>query len=261
MDIPKITHVYRHHSGREYTVVLISNEKSTDHAKFPPTVSYQGFDGAVWSRPISEFNEKFVHVRGVVPVVELDPEGHATAEFTDAEGNRVDLMEGRSNRDLVYLCSASDTAIAIDKNRARSLIAYLVHFIANGGLPDTSLEPSLIFGKLLDDERTDYLRLKALVMHPELHFFADGVIAEAVHQSERWGKKHDAQKEPTDFVFLVGFLLGKAIEAIKKHDHDRARHHCIAAGAVVFQMFDRLRSDNESPFSVFSPGITPPTAL
>jgi hypothetical protein len=45
-------------TGNLYEVITVSNLNSTK-PDFVPTVVYRGRDGAVWSRPVSEFIEKF----------------------------------------------------------------------------------------------------------------------------------------------------------------------------------------------------------
>lgn len=50
--------VYRHHSGRVYTVIDVTNT-SHPSEKFPPTVHYVGANGQRWSRPLDQFCEKF----------------------------------------------------------------------------------------------------------------------------------------------------------------------------------------------------------
>jgi hypothetical protein len=51
--------VCRHHSGRVYTVLAIANNVSNPRDGFPVTVQYLGANGQYWSRPLSEFAEKF----------------------------------------------------------------------------------------------------------------------------------------------------------------------------------------------------------
>ena len=48
-------------TGNLYQVIGFSNMKSEDHSRFPPTVIYEQMDGSltVWSRPITEFANKF----------------------------------------------------------------------------------------------------------------------------------------------------------------------------------------------------------
>lgn len=50
--------VCRHHSGRVYTVLDISNGTAPSDA-FPLTVHYIGANGAKWSRPLKDFAQKF----------------------------------------------------------------------------------------------------------------------------------------------------------------------------------------------------------
>lgn len=50
-------------TGNLYEVITVSNLNSTQ-PDFVPTVVYRGRDGAIWSRPVSEFIEKF---QGPVP--------------------------------------------------------------------------------------------------------------------------------------------------------------------------------------------------
>lgn len=49
-------------TGNGYEVITVSNLNSTK-SDFVPTVVYRDEDGAVWSRPVSEFLEKFEPVR------------------------------------------------------------------------------------------------------------------------------------------------------------------------------------------------------
>lgn len=48
---------WKHEDGEIYTVVTVSNLNST-RPDFTPTVVFRGPDGAVWSRPVSEFVAK-----------------------------------------------------------------------------------------------------------------------------------------------------------------------------------------------------------
>jgi hypothetical protein len=54
--------VCRHHSGRVYTVLDVTNVDGVTGAPketFPATVHYVGANGFTWSRPLSEFEQKF----------------------------------------------------------------------------------------------------------------------------------------------------------------------------------------------------------
>lgn len=55
-SLPLAGSAWRHHSGRAYTVLLLSNTEGDDPERFVPTVVYQGEDGRVWSRPVSDWH-------------------------------------------------------------------------------------------------------------------------------------------------------------------------------------------------------------
>lgn len=55
---PYVGSVWRHHSGRLYTVLMLTNENSDRQDRFPTTVCYQGQNGHRWSRPLVEFTDK-----------------------------------------------------------------------------------------------------------------------------------------------------------------------------------------------------------
>ncbi len=64
MKIPAIGSKWRHHKGGIYTVVIVSNECSTDKDKFPVTIIYQGDNGKVWSAGLLPFT---ISMRPMVP--------------------------------------------------------------------------------------------------------------------------------------------------------------------------------------------------
>ena len=57
-NLPKPRSIWRHHSGRCYTIIILANEHSTDLDKFPVYPVYQGSNGRVWTRPVKDFMEK-----------------------------------------------------------------------------------------------------------------------------------------------------------------------------------------------------------
>jgi hypothetical protein len=75
--------------------------------------------------------------------------------------------------------------------------------------------------------------LDALLNTPELVDFAKAVHLEAAHQIQRWGSDHDAGKEPEDWFWLVGYLAGKALHAIKSGNAEKALHHLITTAAAL----------------------------
>ncbi len=53
--LPIIGSRWRHHSGRTYVILMITNIGSKDPQKFPVTAVYQGENGMRWSRPADVF--------------------------------------------------------------------------------------------------------------------------------------------------------------------------------------------------------------
>lgn len=66
--------------------------------------------------------------------------------------------------------------------------------------------------------------LRALLNKPETAMFLRGVHLEACHQVERWGTAHDRGKTPADWFWLVGYLVGKALQAANGENLPRYRH-------------------------------------
>ena len=89
-------------------------------------------------------------------------------------------------------------------------------------------------------------RLSALLNTPETEDFIKAVPLEAAHQRERWGEQHDTEKSGAAWAFLFGVLAGKAIQAAKAGDQEKAKHHCITAAAAMAN-FHRLISIGHQP--------------
>lgn len=85
----------------------------------------------------------------------------------------------------------------------------------------------------VDETRIERDRLLALINNPETEDFDKGVPLEAAHQVERWGTEHDAGKEPQDWLWLLGYLAGKALRAHLDGDAEKAKHHTISSAAVL----------------------------
>ena len=95
--------------------------------------------------------------------------------------------------------------------------------------------------------------LKGLIERPHIGEWADEVILEAAHQKERWGTEHDEGKDPQDWFWLVGHLVGKALRAHIDGDDRKARHHTVSAGAVLAHWAAHIDGID----SVFRPGLGP----
>lgn len=57
---PTIGSRWKHHNGNLYTVLLLTNSESTRPEEYPITVVYQGANGLIWSRPLSNWYRSFI---------------------------------------------------------------------------------------------------------------------------------------------------------------------------------------------------------
>jgi hypothetical protein len=96
-------------------------------------------------------------------------------------------------------------------------------------------------------------RLRALIARPFVGAWTDEVIVEAAHQRERWGTAADRGKTPEDWLWLVGYLAGKALAASKAGDLEKARHHTVSTGAVLAHWAAAISGDE----TVMRPGLGP----
>lgn len=55
---------WRHHSGKYYRVLMLTNEHSQQEDKFPLTAVYMDEQQRTWSRPVSKFVRKFTPISG-----------------------------------------------------------------------------------------------------------------------------------------------------------------------------------------------------
>ncbi len=73
--------------------------------------------------------------------------------------------------------------------------------------------------------------------------FLSAVSAEYDHQKERWGSAHDRSKSAESWLFLIGYLAGKACRSAIVGDKEKALHHCVSAAAALMQWFDAIKAD------------------
>jgi hypothetical protein len=102
--------------------------------------------------------------------------------------------------------------------------------------------------------RAENARLRARLNTPELHDFAKAVALEAAHQRERWPSEHDSGKEPEDWFWLLGWLSGKAVHALRSGARDKALHHIITSAAALANWHAAV----EGSSTIMRPGIEPP---
>lgn len=98
--------------------------------------------------------------------------------------------------------------------------------------------------------RAEVARLRALIDTPATDDFVESTKREAAHQIQRWGVEHQAAKAPSDFFWLVGYLAGKADRSATLGETDKAKHHLVAAAAVLLNWFRRLSGEDQT----FQPG-------
>lgn len=60
--VPKPGHVYQHLNGNIYEVLHIANEYSL-RDDYPPSVVYQGANGNVWVKPLTNFIRKMTRIK------------------------------------------------------------------------------------------------------------------------------------------------------------------------------------------------------
>lgn len=79
-------------------------------------------------------------------------------------------------------------------------------------------------------------RLDRLINSPHAGEFLEAVRVEAAHQVERWGVEHDAGKTDADWLWLIGWLAGKALHNPPKEGADAAdlkRHRIVTVAAAA----------------------------
>lgn len=80
----------------------------------------------------------------------------------------------------------------------------------------------------------------AIVNSAHTKDFIEAVKLEAVHQRKRWPVKHDTEKAAADWMFLIGWLAGKAVHAAVLGDKTKALHHTISSAAVLLNWHAHL---------------------
>lgn len=92
-----------------------------------------------------------------------------------------------------------------------------------------------------------------LLWSPINERFMEGVMREAGHQVARWGEDHDFGKEPEDWLFLIGYLAGKACKASREGNQEKALHHTISTAAVCANWHAHIKGEE----TTFRPGHGP----
>lgn len=97
--------------------------------------------------------------------------------------------------------------------------------------------------KLGRDAARELERMDALLNNPSIDDFLESVRLERGHQLERWGIDHDSEKFHEDWFWLIGYLAGKALHAVRTNDRDKALHHTISTAAVLSLWHDNIKGD------------------
>lgn len=116
-------------------------------------------------------------------------------------------------------------------------------------------------------------QMAAKINTPQIDDFSEAVKNEAVHQRERWSAEHEGGKADEDWLFLVGFLGGKAVQCGKTADLitktwrtgdgprtaeellQKRLHHIITAAAVLLNWHANLTGTDTR----MRPGIKEPS--
>lgn len=86
-------------------------------------------------------------------------------------------------------------------------------------------------------------RLRKLIWTPHTAEFLEAVRIEAAHQRDRWSDGHDRMKDDSDWYWLLGWLIGKAVHA--KDDREKRLHHIVTSAAALLN-WHRLETEKEA---------------
>lgn len=109
----------------------------------------------------------------------------------------------------------------------------------------------------LETAEREVKRLTQLISTPHTDEYFEAVKLEAAHQQQIWGRPHDLGKNPEDWLFLFGYLSGKASAAMRLSDTEKGLHRIITAGAAVLNWYRNVVGDIKD----MRPGIAPPTEI
>jgi hypothetical protein len=62
MPEPSEGSVWQHRNGNRYLVLAIANHASDRPERYPKTVVYQGANGNIWSRPLSDWHRSMTEL-------------------------------------------------------------------------------------------------------------------------------------------------------------------------------------------------------
>lgn len=87
----------------------------------------------------------------------------------------------------------------------------------------------------IEEIMQECIRLNRLLDTPQTKDFLAAVEIEVAHQTNRWGRDHDAVKTWADWLVLFSYLQGKLAAALYRGDPEKAIHHVITLAAAASQ--------------------------
>lgn len=227
-DIPLIEHLYRHKKGDLYQVIALGEDSETHE----PVVIYRRLrDGKVFTRPEANFQEpgRFELAPDLGPswIPGTDPYHCSGCDSYSTRGLSGPAADGCANCGM-----DARTITRVDNPGYRLMELHAQNKALQARVDSMGLE--------LEETRANLAQAMKLWDGPETEDFLEAVRKEAAFQVAKWGVSHDRAKQPEDFVFLVGYLGGKASQSQKDGDLEKAKHHTISSAAVLFNWHQRL---------------------
>lgn len=138
MNCPAPQERYRHRSGREYTVIALANEHTTQPDSYPVMVVYQGDNGNIWAKELNVFLAKMTPIPNDTVDVEVTDRGPVEVSFLDHMGYKV-VLEEHPTAEHLKLGYPNQIPLLLDRDRCILLSNYLGSYVLNGQLPENPL--------------------------------------------------------------------------------------------------------------------------
>lgn len=190
--------------------------------------------------------------KGTQHEYDRNPQGTNLFDYTQAEAMVRHMVEGLPDR--------ARLSAGVDLTDLEIIETCWLH---GGGYvtPDNgyifpSVDHMLFAARALIAEAVAAERHRLGLDTPLIDDWHEGVKREVAHQINRWGSDHDAGKKPEDWFWLLGYLGGKALHAVKSGDLDKAKHHIISTGAALFNWFRVLNGANDMRLGIMPPKET-----
>ena len=86
-------------------------------------------------------------------------------------------------------------------------------------------------------------RLDHLMNTPQIVDFLESVKAEAAFQESAGWTQLDEDKQPADWMWLIGWLVAKALHHQYLGDFEKALHHTISSAAVLSKWHQAIKKE------------------